>query len=67
MESKDGLKEIHGKNCTCYYFDDAMAVLILVDEKLLHIRFDKIYGFIKVYDELDIGCMIKFIIGLDIL
>ena len=30
MESKDGLKEIHGKNCTCYYFDDAMAVLILV-------------------------------------
>ena len=26
MESKDGLKEVDIKNCTCYYFDDIMRV-----------------------------------------
>ena len=26
MESKDELKEIDIKNCTCYYFDDIMRV-----------------------------------------
>ena len=66
MESKDELREIDIKNCTCYYY-------ILQDEKLykekyenilicdisyktlmggkpLRIRFDKLDGFIKVYD-----------------
>ena len=39
MESKDELKEIDIKNCTCYYFDDIMTVRhidcrdILSDEK----------------------------------
>ena len=27
MESKDELKEIDIKNCTCYYFDDVMRVI----------------------------------------
>ena len=27
MESKDELKEIDIKNCTCYYFDDIMRVI----------------------------------------
>ena len=26
MKSKDELKEIDIKNCTCYYFDDIMRV-----------------------------------------
>ena len=44
MESKDKLKEVNIKNCTCYYFDDIIGVLdrdsdfdfndILLDEKL---------------------------------
>ena len=39
MESKDELKKIEIKNCTCYYFDDIMkdkdiySVDILLDEK----------------------------------
>ena len=39
MERKDELKEIHIKNCTCYYFGDIMRVVgidfdnILLDEK----------------------------------
>ena len=39
MESKDELKEIDIKNCTCYYFDDIMRALdihsgdILLDKK----------------------------------
>ena len=27
MKSKDELKEIDIKNCTCYYFDDIMRVI----------------------------------------
>ena len=26
MERNDELKEIHFKNCTCYYFDEIMRV-----------------------------------------
>ena len=77
MKSKDELKEIAIKNCTCYYFDDIMRVLdidfsdSLLNEKSywniliydiscktftgakpLHILFDKIDGFIKIYDEI---------------
>ena len=39
MESKDKLKEIVIKNCTCYYFDDIIKIDdfdfddILIDEK----------------------------------
>ena len=39
MESKDELKSIDIKNCTCYYFDDIIkdkdsdSVDILLDEK----------------------------------
>ena len=39
MKSKDELKEIDIKNCTCYYFDDIMRVIdigfsdILLNEK----------------------------------
>ena len=35
MESKDELKEIGIKNCTCCYFDNTM--------KVVDITFDKIY------------------------
>ena len=42
MESKDKLKEIDNKNCTCFYFDDIIIFWdrdidvsdILLDEKL---------------------------------
>ena len=39
MESKDELKEIDIKNCTCYYFDEIMRIIdidfsdILLKEK----------------------------------
>ena len=39
MESKDELKEIDIRNCTCYYFDDIIRDIdiyldnILLDEK----------------------------------
>ena len=83
MESKDELKEIDIKNCTCFYFDDTISFWdrdinfsdILLDEKLsnekyenvliydissktsigtkpLRIRFDKIDGFIKIFDKI---------------
>ena len=31
MESKDELKEIDIKNCTCYYFDDVMRAWDMID------------------------------------
>ena len=40
MESKNELKEIDIKNCTCYYFDDIIKAIdinfndMLLDEKL---------------------------------
>ena len=81
MERNDELKEIHFKNCTCYYFDEIMRVggfdfddnlldkksnespyenILVYDisykpfmgAKPLHIRFDKIDRFIKVYDRI---------------
>ena len=47
MESKDELKEMNIKNCTCYYFNDIIQYIdinfdILLDEKL--------YENISVYD-----------------
>ena len=50
MESKDELKEIDIKNCTCYYFDDTMRVWdrdirfsdILLDEKLYKDKYENI-------------------------
>ena len=74
MESKDELKEMDIKKCTCYCFDDIMRVVdidfdnilfeaktygnILIydisyktfmSSKPLHIRFDEIDEFIKIY------------------
>ena len=56
MESKDELREIYSKYCTCYYFDRIMRVKdkdndfsdILLDNKLY--KFNKIDGFIKIHD-----------------
>ena len=56
MESKDELREIYNKYCTCYYFDGIMRVKdrdidfsdILLDNKLY--KFNKIDGFIKIHD-----------------
>ena len=50
MESKDELKEVDIKNCTCYYFDDIMRVRdrdidfsdILLDEILYNKRYENI-------------------------
>ena len=47
MESKDELKELGIKNCTCYYFDDIIRNLdidfdnILLDKN--HIKINKKY------------------------
>ena len=54
MESKDELKEIDIKNCTCYYFDDIMRALdrdidfsdILLNETL----YKEKYKYISIYD-----------------
>ena len=43
MESKDELKEIDIKNCTCYYFDDIImnrdiySIDVLLDKKIMKI------------------------------
>ena len=66
MESNNGLNEIDIKYRMCYYFDDVIILLdkklyenisaynisykTPTGPKLLHIRFDKIDGFIKVFD-----------------
>ena len=48
MESKDELKEIDMKNCTCYYFDDIITVRgiyfsdILLDKKLYKEKYENI-------------------------
>ena len=50
MESKDELKEIDVKNCTCYYFDDIIRFWdrdidfsdILLDEKLYKEKYENI-------------------------
>ena len=48
MESKDKLKEIDIKNCTCYYFDDIIKdVDINLSDTLLG---EKLYENISVYD-----------------
>ena len=54
MESKDKLKQINIKNCTCYYFDDIIRFWnrdidfsdILLDEKLYKEKYENIliYG-----------------------
>ena len=66
MESKDGLKETDIKNGTCYYFDDITRVIDVDfsdnllnnhmklfqfrSAKPLRIWFDKINGFVKIFD-----------------
>ena len=35
MESKNELKKIDIKNCTCYYFDDIMRVVEIDFDKIL--------------------------------
>ena len=35
------------KNCTCYYFDDIIKVKNIDFD---NIRFDEVYGVIKIYD-----------------
>ena len=55
MGSKDELKEIDMENCACYYFDGVIKDIdinfsdVLLDKKfkLLHIKFNKIDGFIR--------------------
>ena len=48
MESKNELKEIDIKNCTCYYFDDIVKAIginfnyILLDEKLYKENYENI-------------------------
>ena len=66
MESKDGFKETDIKNGTCYYFDDIKRVIDVdfsdnllnnhmkafqfMGAKPLRIWFDKINGFVKIFD-----------------
>ena len=50
MESKDELREIDIKNCTCYYFDNIIRLLdtdiefsdILLDERLYEEKYENI-------------------------
>ena len=47
MESKDELKEMDIKNCTCYYFNDIIQYIDINFEILLD---EKLYENISVYD-----------------
>ena len=48
MDSKDELKEIDIKNCTCYYFDDIMKVGGIAFSNIL--LEEKSYENISIYD-----------------
>ena len=54
MESNDELKDIYLKNRTSYFFDEnsyeSISYKNFMGAKPLRIRFDKIDGFIKIYD-----------------
>ena len=54
MESNDELKDIYLKSSTSYFFDEnsyeSISYKNFMGAKPLRIRFDKIDGFIKIYD-----------------
>ena len=45
MKSKNELKEIDIKNCTCYYFDDIITDRDIYSAILLHKKIMKIFQF----------------------
>ena len=53
MESKDELKEIDIKNCTCYYFEDKVnAIGMNFDNILLTKNYGKMFQFMTFHTKL---------------